>query len=68
MMDKTLQILGSIVGATGILICLLAGINRLTGGHWILGFETITLFTGGTALMIAGCLAKLHALALQLRS
>ena len=66
-MYRTLEILGSIVGAIGILICLLAGFNRLTGGHYLLGYETVTLFTGGIGLMVTGCLIILKSVAVRLR-
>ena len=67
-MDKTLEILGSIVGTIGILICLVAGFTRLTGGHYLFGHETVTLFTGGIGLMVMGCLVLLQGIALQLKS
>jgi len=66
MMDKTLEIIGSVVGVIGILICLVAGINRMTGGHYLFGYETVTLFTGGIGLMVMGCLTKLQAITLNL--
>ena len=66
-MNKTLEILGSIVGAVGILICLVAGLNRLTVGYYIMGHETVTYFIVGMALMVMGCLAFLQSVALRLR-
>ena len=66
-MGKILEILGSIVGAIGILICLVAGLTRLTGGYYLLGYETVTMFTGGLGLMVMGCLVILQSVVLQLR-
>jgi len=65
-MGKTLEILGSIVGVIGILICLISGLVRVTGGHWFFGFEAFTLFIGGIGVMMVACLAKLQAITLQL--
>lgn len=66
-MSKTLEILGSIVGFIGILICLVTGLTRLKGGHYFLGHEAVTIFTGGIGLMVMGCLAFLHSVALRLK-
>ena len=50
---------GRLVGVTGVLICVLAVIVRL-GGHYLLGgFQVGTLFLGGIAAMVAGCLCLL---------
>lgn len=64
-MEKTFDNIGSIFGVIGILICLLAGVSRITGNHYLVGFETITLFIGGISVMVMGCLAKLHGVSLQ---
>jgi type IV secretory pathway VirB2 component (pilin) len=65
-MEKSLDLLGNITGVAGILICALAGISRLAGGYHLLGFETVTLFIGGIALMVMACLVKLHQLTLKM--
>ena len=57
-----LDLLGNVIGAAGIFVCALAGGSRLLGAHYLLGFETATLFIGGTALMVMACLMKLHQL------
>ena len=61
-MDKLLDLGSNVVGGLGISICLVAGIVRLTGAYHLMGFEAVTLFIGGTALMVAGCFAKLQLL------
>jgi hypothetical protein len=65
-MEKKIDALGSILGVLGLLVCLLAGASRVVGSHYLLGFETITLFIGGISIMVAACLAKLHSVGLQL--
>ena len=67
-MDKMLGILGNVIGTTGIIVCALAGGSRLLGAHYLLGFETVTLFIGGTALMVMACLVKLHQLTIAVYS
>ena len=61
-MNKLLHFAGNSAAALGILICLVAGVTRLTGSYYVLGYEAITLFIGGIALMVMACLAKLHRL------
>ena len=67
-MDKMLDLLGNVVGVTGIIVCTLAGASRLLGSHYLLGFESVTLFIGGTALMVMACLVKLHQLTIAVYS
>ena len=65
-MSKTLETLGSVVGIIGILMCLGAGVVRVTGGHWLFGFEAFTLFLGGIGVMMVACLLQVQAIALKL--
>ena len=65
-MEKTIDTIGTVFGVLGILVCLLAGVSRVVGNHYLLGFESITLFIGGISVMVAACLAKLHCVNLQL--
>ena len=67
-MDKMLDLLGNVVGVTGIIACALAGVSRMLGGHYLLGFESVTLFIGGIALMVMACLVKLHQLTISVYS
>ena len=55
-----LGIAANIVAAIGVVICAVAGLTRLMASHHLLGFEAITLFTGGIALMVFAALIKLH--------
>ena len=59
---KYLEVVGNLAGLAGIGICLLAGVSRLVGAYYLLGFQTLTLFNGGIALMVMACLAKLHSM------
>lgn len=66
-MDKLLELLGNIVGVVGVLLCVVAGVMRLTGKHMSGGFESLTLFQGGMAAMIFACLCLLLVLAKRTR-
>ena len=61
-MKNPIGLLGNVAGILGIIICLAAGIARVTGKYHLGGFEAMTLFNGGIGLMVAACLIKLHAL------
>lgn len=61
-MYRVLDFLGNLSGLLGLVICLVAGLARLTGRSLLLDFEAMTVFVGGIALMVAGCLAKLQTL------
>jgi hypothetical protein len=59
-MNRILDIVGNVAALAGILVCLVAGVVRLSGSFYVLGFEAQTLFLGGIALMVMACLAKLQ--------
>ena len=61
-MASLLKIVGNMTGMLGVLICLAAGIVRLTGNYLVFGYEARALFIAGIALMLMACLAKLHQL------
>jgi hypothetical protein len=60
--DKLWDPLGNITALLGVLMCLMAGVTRLTGYYYILGYPAITVFIGGTGIMVMACLIKLHQL------
>ena len=60
-MKNGVNLLGTVSGFAGLLICLVAGAARLSGRYHLGGFEAMTLFNGGIGLMVAACLIKLHA-------
>jgi energy-converting hydrogenase Eha subunit C len=55
--------LGRLLGLAGIVICAISGIARLAGRYAFDGFPVITLFEGGTTVLVAGCFFLLCALA-----
>jgi hypothetical protein len=59
-MEQGIRIIGDIAALIGILVCLVAGAGRIAGQYHVFGFEAMTLFIGGTALMVFACLTKLH--------
>ena len=59
-MEKIIKVIGNMAGILGITLCLVTGIMRLSGHAIVFGFEAITLFIGGIALMVMACLAKLQ--------
>ena len=59
---EALAWLGRLLGAVGIVVCAISGIARLAGRYTLGGFPAITLFEGGTALLVAGCFLLLCAL------
>lgn len=65
-MQPILRLAGSITGIAGIALCLIAGLARVSGEYYLLGYETTTLFTVGTGLMVFACLAKLECLLAKL--
>lgn len=64
-MDKFLEIAGNISAVLGVSVCLIAGLARIGGFYHLLGFEAVTLFIGGIALMVMGCLAKLQRMSMD---
>jgi hypothetical protein len=61
-MDRIIEVVGNVVGVLGVLVCLGSGLVRVSGGFYLGGLQLMPLFTAGTALMVMGCLAKLHVL------
>ncbi|HXV75577.1 MAG TPA: hypothetical protein VD788_04600 [Candidatus Polarisedimenticolaceae bacterium] len=61
-MKKWIERAGNLSGVVGLAVCVVAGLSRLTGAFYTAGFQTMVLFNVGVGLMVAGCLAKLHAL------
>jgi len=57
-----LTVISNISGILGVLFCLIAVAIRMIGMYYVAGFEALTLFNGGVAMMVFSCLAKLHLL------
>ena len=64
-MDNTVALLTNVVSVAGLALCLFAGGARIAGHYHVLDFSALTLLSVGTALMVAGCLGKLHGLTHQ---
>jgi hypothetical protein len=60
-MNKALDLAGSLAGGLGLLLCLVAGVGRLAGQYHLVGFEAMTLFSAGIALLVAGTFLKVSA-------
>ena len=58
-MDEVLLWLGRLLGMIGALVCVAALVNRFSGEYLLGGFQVGTVFLGGTAAMVAGCLCLL---------
>jgi len=56
---NALRPLGILAGIVGLLTCLFAGMARLTGIHWLMGFEIVTLLQIGIGGMVLGCFCLL---------
>ena len=52
--------IANIVATIGVVVCALSGLTRLMGSYHVLGYEAMTLFTGGISLMVFSMLVKLH--------
>ena len=50
-MNRSLILLGSASGIFGALICLIAGLTRITGFYYLAGYQATTVFNAGMALM-----------------
>ena len=61
-MDRLIGLLGNVVGVLGVVLCLGTGTVRVFGHYYLAGVQLMPLFTMGIALMVMGCLAKLHVL------
>lgn len=61
-MHEALKHGGNLFAILGIALCTIAGLSRLFGSYYVVGFEAMTLFDTGTSLLIVACLAKLQLL------
>jgi hypothetical protein len=62
-MEALLPLLARAATWLGVLLCIAAGVTRILGGYWLVGFQLQTLFGAGTALMVFACLCYLILLA-----
>lgn len=59
-MQKILGLTGSLAGIVGALLCLVAGLARVSGAYHLASFEATTLFEVGAGLMVFACLTRLE--------
>jgi len=60
-----LKIASDVVAVLAVLICLVAGLVRISGSYYLAGYEVLTLFNAGMAVMVFACLLKLKLLQLK---
>jgi hypothetical protein len=60
-MGNALVMAGRLVGAIGILACVVAILGRLLGRFYMFGVEAESLLQAGTAAVVMGCFALLVA-------
>lgn len=58
-MNAKLLPLGRLAGALGLALCVVAGLARLAGMHWFVGFEIVTILQIGIGGMVLGCFCLL---------
>lgn len=56
-----LALVGSVLGWSGVLVCLVSALVKLTGSYYLFGAESQSVFIGGIGLTVAGILAKIEA-------
>ena len=64
---RILSHIATVAGIAGVVICLLAGVIRLMGDYYFVGFEILTLFNIGVAAMVFSCLLKLEYIVYSLK-
>lgn len=65
---RILEMLGNLAAFIGALLCAGSGGARLAGFYHLAGFEVMSLFTGGMALLLFSAVIKLDILASRMRS
>lgn len=66
-MQNFLRLGANIAAYIGTLTCLVAGIARIAGNPHLAGFESLTVFIGGMALMLFSALLKLESISIDNR-
>jgi len=59
-MNTLLTRLGTGIGIIGILVCLIAGLVRLSGNYYLSGYSVQSLLMIGIASLIMACFLKLE--------
>jgi len=59
-MNNQIIILANVLAVVGVVVCSIAGVERLLGNYFILGFQSMTLFSGGIAVMVFAVLINVY--------
>jgi len=62
--EKYLDFIGNGAAVLGMSMCLAAGLLRIYGLFFVLGYQSMTVFAAGTGVMVFACLVKIHVLTL----
>jgi hypothetical protein len=65
-MHQVLNFTGSTTAAIGILLCAISGLARISGFYYLAGYQSTTIFSVGTGLMVFACLIRLQTILAQL--
>jgi len=65
--ERLISNTGNLIAVIGLMMCLGAGVVRLSGDYHLFGYSAVTIFMAGTGLMVMACLAKLELLLLRSR-
>ena len=60
-MDNLLVTVGRIAGIAGLVLCVVAGLARILGNFYLLGFSVGSLLLGGMGGLLIGCFLLLLA-------
>ena len=61
-MNKLIDNIATVAAVLGVTLTVGSGLARLLGIYHLDGFQTMTVFNGGTGLMLIGIVGKLHTL------
>ena len=59
-MKEKIALISNVAGILGIVMCAVAGLFRLTGQFYVGGYEALTIFNAGVAVMVFSALLKLE--------
>jgi len=59
-MKQLMTMGGYLAAVVGLLICAASGLARVSGAHYLAGFEALTLLQAGIALMVLACILRLY--------
>jgi hypothetical protein len=65
--ERLILLAGNLATVIGLVMCLGAGVVRLSGHFHLYGYSAMTIFIAGTGLIVMACLAKLEVLLLRSR-